>query len=58
MLVAGSAGLQFEGEPAIRQLRPGDYVLIPAHLRHRVEWTDPDQASVWLALHWLPSLGD
>ena len=37
----------------IRALRagPGDYVLILAHRRHRVEWTDPDEPTVWLALH-------
>jgi len=32
-------------------LRPGDWVAIPAHARHRVAWTDPDQPTVWLALH-------
>ncbi len=32
-------------------MRPGDYVLIPARKRHRVEWTDPGQKTVWLALH-------
>jgi cupin 2 domain-containing protein len=33
-------------------MRPGDYVHIPAHQRHRVEWTEPDQKTVWLALHY------
>ena len=35
-----------------KDLRPGDYVEIPAHARHRVTWTDPDQATVWLAIHY------
>ena len=26
--------------------------LIPAHRRHRVEWTDPEAPTVWLALHY------
>jgi len=26
-------------------------VLIPAHRRHRVEWTDARAATVWLAVH-------
>jgi cupin 2 domain-containing protein len=26
----------------------GDGLLIPAHYRHRVDWTDPE---VWLAVH-------
>jgi cupin 2 domain-containing protein len=29
---------------------PGDYIDVPAHQRHRVEWTDPDQDTVWLAV--------
>jgi cupin 2 domain-containing protein len=52
LLLSGSAGLQFEGEKDVRVLRPGDYVLIPAHRRHRVEWTDGEQKTVWLALHY------
>jgi cupin 2 domain-containing protein len=52
VLLAGSAGLLFEGESAPRVLRPGDYVRIPAHRRHRVEWTDGATPTVWLALHY------
>jgi cupin 2 domain-containing protein len=52
LLVAGSAGLLFEDEAEPRLLRPGDYLLIPAHRRHRVAWTDPEQATVWLAVHY------
>ena len=52
ILLSGSAGLLFEGDTAIRVLRPGDYLLIPAHCRHRVEWTDPEQTTVWLSLHY------
>ena len=44
-------GVVLEGETEVRVLRPGDYLLIPAHCRHRVEWTDPEQKTVWLALH-------
>ncbi|MGK9170101.1 cupin domain-containing protein [Inquilinus limosus] len=51
VLLKGSAGLEFEGEPTPRILSPGDWVHIPAHVRHRVAWTDPDQSTVWLALH-------
>ena len=46
------AGLRFEDEPALRVLDPGDYVVITAHRRHRVEWTDPGEPTVWLALHY------
>ena len=51
-LLSGSAGLRFEDEPEPRVLRPGDYLLIPARRRHRVEWTDPEAPTVWLALHY------
>jgi cupin 2 domain-containing protein len=54
VLLAGGAGLRFEAESDLRELHPGDFLLIPAHCRHRVEWTDPDQATVWLALHYQP----
>lgn len=52
VLLSGAAGLLFAGETQVRVLHPGDYLLIPAHCRHRVEWTDPEQQTVWLALHY------
>lgn len=52
LLLTGEAGLRFEHEPQTIIMQPGDYLLIPAHCRHRVEWTAPGQASVWLALHY------
>lgn len=51
LLLSGEARLVFEGEPA-RTLRPGDYVDIPAHRRHRVEWTTPAEPTIWLAIHY------
>ena len=51
LLLAGAARVQFEGEEAI-EMRAGDYVNIPAHRRHRVEWTLPDEPTVWLAIHY------
>jgi cupin 2 domain-containing protein len=51
VLLAGAAGLLFAGDAEVRVLSPGDYLLIPAHCRHRVEWTDPARQTVWLALH-------
>jgi cupin 2 domain-containing protein len=52
VLLGGSAGLLFEGEKDVCVLKPGDLVNIPAHRRHRVEWTDAKQKTVWLALHY------
>ena len=51
LLLAGSAGLLFEGEEAPRALNQGDYICIDAHRRHRVVWTDSTQPTVWLAIH-------
>ena len=62
LLLAGAAGLRVEAEGEYR-LRPGDCLLIPAHRRHWVTWTAPDEPTVWLAIHFpsIPSvlpLGD
>lgn len=57
VLLRGSAGLSLAGEPEMVVLQPGDYLLIPAHRRHRVEWTDPREKTVWLALHFGPKTG-
>jgi len=51
VLLSGAAGLRFESEADVRELKPGDWLHIPAHVRHRVEWTDAAQPSVWLAVH-------
>jgi cupin 2 domain-containing protein len=50
ILIRGSAGLLFDGKDEINIMSPGDCVNIPAHVRHRVEWTDPSQDTVWLAV--------
>lgn len=51
ILLSGSAGLWFEDEEEVVIMNAGDYVHIKPHQRHRVEWTDPEQKTVWLALH-------
>ncbi|WP_238995822.1 cupin domain-containing protein [Sphingomonas solaris] len=50
LLVEGGARLSLEGEGEI-VLGPGDHLLIPAHVRHRVTWTDPARRTIWLAIH-------
>ena len=50
-LLAGAARLRFENEPGDRELCPGDHVFIPAHARHRVEWTSAQPRTIWLAVH-------
>lgn len=49
-LLAGAARLRFADEAEDRLLHPGDCLDIAPHRRHRVEWTDPDTPTVWLAV--------
>ena len=49
-VLTGSARLRFEDEANARVLDPGDWVEIPPHRRHRVDWTDPAVPTVWLAI--------
>lgn len=50
MLLEGEAALRFEDGDRLARLTPGMHLHIPAHLRHRVEWTAPDRRSLWLAV--------
>jgi len=50
LVVRGSAGLRFEGQKEVVELRAGDWINIKAHVRHRVEWTDPAGETIWLAV--------
>jgi cupin 2 domain-containing protein len=51
LLVAGAARLRVHDEAQDRELRPGDWILLPAHCRHRVTYTQGDPPTVWLAVH-------
>ena len=51
LLLKGAARLRFEGQEPI-ELGPGMFANIPAHRRHRVEWTDPGEPTIWLAVHY------
>ena len=52
VLLTGEAELMIEGELGPRELRPDDWINIPAGVRHRVDWTSKDPLTVWLALHY------
>ena len=52
VVLRGSAGLRFEGETGEHVMHAGDHLVIPAHRRHRVEWTDSREPTVWLAVHY------
>ncbi|MES0328384.1 MAG: cupin domain-containing protein [Gammaproteobacteria bacterium] len=51
IVLRGSAILSFENEPSIK-LKVGDFVNIAAHKKHKVEWTEPDTETIWLAVHY------
>ena len=49
MVVEGKATLEFE-DGSKRELSTGDYINIPAHVKHKVVQTDPNQITIWLAI--------
>lgn len=48
LVLKGAARICFEDETL--ELGPGDFVNIPAHRKHRVEWSTPDEPTIWLAV--------
>lgn len=54
LLVAGAAELELEAPCERLRLEPGDCLTIAAHRRHRVNWTHPEQDTIWLAVFFAP----
>ena len=52
ILLEGAARIAFEGGTETVELKRGSHLNIPAHMRHRVEWTLPGKRTVWLAIHY------
>ena len=50
ILLQGEAELSYVDNTKIK-LKTGDYLLIPAHTKHRVEYTSIEPACIWLAVH-------
>ena len=50
VVLLGAAQLRFEDGTI--ELKAGDFVNIPAHKKHRIEWTTLDDPTVWLAVHY------
>lgn len=50
VVLQGAARLRFESGDVTRELTRGDFIHIAAHVRHRVEWTTPDEPTIWLAI--------
>ena len=52
LVLTGEASLVFEDDDETMTMRPGDTINIPAHKRHRVQWTTPNEPTIWLAIHY------
>ncbi len=50
ILLQGEASLAYADGLQIK-LTAGDYLLIPAHQKHRVEYTSSKPPCIWLAVH-------
>ncbi len=50
ILLQGFATLSYEDGSQIK-LTAGDYLFIPAHQKHRVEYTSTSPNCIWLAVH-------
>jgi len=50
LLMKGAARLKFHKNNEILHLAPGMYINIPAHEKHRVEWTTDQEETIWLAV--------
>lgn len=50
VLLQGMARLLWE-DGKVLEMQAGDWVFIPAHERHRVDWTSQDPPCIWLAVH-------
>ncbi len=50
VLLKGNAVIAFADKSSVT-LRAGDYISIKAHEKHRVDWTDPEIETIWLAVH-------
>ena len=48
IVLKGAARLQFED--GMVEMKVGDFVNIPANKKHRVEWTMPNEPTIWLAV--------
>ncbi len=52
LVLSGRAKLRYQDDPEEVELGPGDAAFIPAHRKHQVAWTTPDEPTVWLAVFW------
>lgn len=49
LVLKGESRLIFDDDKIV-ELTTGDYINIPAHKKHRVDWTTPETETIWLAV--------
>jgi cupin 2 domain-containing protein len=50
VVLKGAARIRFDDGTV--EMKPSNFMNIPAHKKHRVEWTTPDEPTIWLAVHY------
>jgi cupin 2 domain-containing protein len=50
IVLKGAARLQFE--EGMVEMKPSDFINIPAFQKHRVDWTTPNEPTVWLGVRY------
>ncbi len=54
-VLSGEARIRFLSEDKVIHMRQGDHITIAPHEKHRVEWTTPNDQTVWLAIYFSPT---
>lgn len=49
VVLQGKAVLSWQDGRSM-EMKPGDWVMLPAHEKHRVEWTSANPPCIWLAV--------
>jgi len=50
IVLKGAARIEFED--GMIAMQPGDFINIAAFRKHRVDWTTPDEPTVWLGVRY------
>ena len=51
IVLQGAATLLFLDTQKTMEMKSGDYVFIPAGVKHRVQWCDTKVQTIWLAIY-------
>ena len=52
LVLKGASRLAFEDGSEV-SMGPGDSLEIKAHVKHKVSWTDPEEETVWVSVHYV-----